>query len=74
MALSARQRVHGLEPSHLDFFIRQRSQALQTRFLSVSVDSEELVRDGADMVSGCAGDTREQLVVDNKGCDKSKIV
>ena len=25
--------VHGLDPSHLDFFSRQRSQALQTRFL-----------------------------------------
>jgi hypothetical protein len=33
MALSARQRPHTLEPSHLDFFSRQRSQALQTRFL-----------------------------------------
>lgn len=33
MALSALHRLHGLEPLHLDFFSRQRSQALHTRFL-----------------------------------------
>lgn len=32
MALSALQREQGLDPSHLDFFRRHRSQALHTRF------------------------------------------
>lgn len=32
MTLSVLQRRHGLDPSHLVFFIRQRSQALRTRF------------------------------------------
>jgi hypothetical protein len=32
MTLSVLHRRHGLDPSHLVFFIRHRSQALRTRF------------------------------------------
>lgn len=46
MALSALQREQGDEPSHLLFFNRHRSQALQTRLRMLSVDSWEDVRWG----------------------------
>ena len=39
MALSARHLLHGELPSHLLFFKRHRSQALQTRFLILSAES-----------------------------------
>jgi hypothetical protein len=39
MALSALHRLHGFEPSHLDFFNRQRSHALHTRLRAFSADS-----------------------------------
>lgn len=53
MALSVLQRVQGFEPSHLLFFNRQRSQALQTRFLIPSaVESCEAVRDGVILLTG----------------------
>jgi hypothetical protein len=42
MALSALHRLQGLAPSHFDFFNRQRSQALQTRFRMLSWASIEL--------------------------------
>lgn len=38
MALSALHRLHGLAPSHFDFFRRQRSHALHTLFLTLSCD------------------------------------
>jgi len=50
MALSALHRVQGELPSHFDFLSRQRSQALPTRFLMLSLESEEDVLCGADML------------------------
>jgi len=52
MALSALHLVHGLDPSHLDFFRRQRSHALHTLFRRLSVMSCEAVLAGADMTEG----------------------
>jgi hypothetical protein len=40
-SLSDLQRLHGLDPSHLDFLSRQQSQALQTRFLILPSPGEE---------------------------------
>jgi hypothetical protein len=48
MALSALHLVHGWLPSHFDFFRRHLSQALPTRFLILSVESEEDVLRTAD--------------------------
>lgn len=60
IALSVLQREQGLEPSHLLFFRRHRSQALQTRFLMPSFESCEAVRCERDSLlageAGAAGD------------------
>jgi len=50
MALSALHLVHGLLPSHLDFFSLHLSQALHTRFRKASAESWDDVLIGPDMV------------------------
>jgi hypothetical protein len=51
MALSALHRKHGCDPSHLLFFIRQRSQALQTRLrIPSAVESCDAVRCGCGIL------------------------
>ena len=49
MALSVLHLEQGELPSHFDFFRRHLSQALPTRFLMLSTDSEEEVLCGVDI-------------------------
>lgn len=73
MELSALHREQGLLPSHLDFFRRQRSQALHTRFRRLSEESCDFVLRGADIVD-CGGVGEGSLVNRIRADHKAKGV
>jgi hypothetical protein len=72
MTLSVLQRRHGLDPSHLVFFIRHRSQAFRTRLRMPSTLSCVEAGFGESDRWLDVGETGDMVIDYGKKCTKTK--